>query len=200
MKTKLEISNLDPSGVFIKMLPVHIRKFYLYNDRARFKRHKWKFPYYQRGSVSAFAYGTMAAAGGGGGGSVVLTNGSSSHENIGNECYAGWQFQPDGTLDDVGPLVTNLTLKTSGEWWSDEPETGIGASYQVRTTSASGWNSSAAANTVWTTDISTNKSWYVLVLGKFSPDIASATGVFEIREKDVGSALDSATLSALAEN
>jgi hypothetical protein len=136
------------------------------------------------------------------GGTVPVINGGfSSHFVSGGACFAGVTFNVDGECYDLGSALAGRTIFTSGEWWPDEPDTGIGSSYDVRQASltSGAWNAQAASVTTWV-QISVERIWRCNVLAMSSPDVSAAAGVFEIRDTGSGSAHDSATYSAEASN
>ena len=140
---------------------------------------------------------TPAAAGG----MVVMNGGASDHFDSGVLVHSGVSFAVDGEAFDLGPGIGTLNIFTSGEWWSDEPDTGIGSSYDVRQASltSGSWSLQAATVTTWIA-MSTNRVWRCTVTAMASPALNQAQGVFEIRTTGSGSALDSATYSGSASN
>ena len=151
-------------------------------------------------SVSAFPYGVIAASVG----TPVLTGESIEFGTPlgGGTIRAGIRFNDNGSIDEHGPGATDYTAIDPGEWWSNEPETGIGSSYEVRflSTGKTGtWTTSAAADDTWVA-ISSAPQWHVLVAAKSSPDTKACSGTFEIRLAGSGSALASAFYSCTALN
>ena len=176
------LSGFDPEGPFAGMvLPAALRKR---QRETRFiQRWRWK----QRGSIIMASMGTAK------GGLVILT----AHTDTQTRTFpagavAGFEFQRQGTLG------RNELADISGEWWDDEPETTIGDSYEVRALSAGKvgvWdNIAAAADDVWITMTAT-RFWRNQRVG-IGTDTTSAT--FEVGKDGVESALDSATLTAVA--
>lgn len=151
-------------------------------------------------SSSSFPYGVLRAIAAGG--SVVLSPTISVyHLNSGLLCAAGVAFQSDGSIDDVGPDGLDRTPINPGEWWSDEPDVGIGASYDIRCVSLSlgTWSIQAATVGTWI-DISAERLWRNTVIGMASPTNKITTGLFAIRVTGGGPDLDTTTITAEAEN
>jgi hypothetical protein len=140
-------------------------------------------------------------AAGGGGTVPVISGGSSSHFVSGGAVNAGVTFNVDGECYDLGSALGGRTIFTSGEWWPDEPDTGIGSSYDIRQASLTtgAWNVQAATVTTWV-QISVERIWRCNVTAMSAPNVSSASGVFEVRGTGSGSAIDSATYSAEASN
>lgn len=136
-------------------------------------------------------------------GEPALTNDSVSHSNPGGLAHAGYAFDPDGTLYEIGPGSFDRTLVTAGEWWTTRPVTDIGASYEVRCASVGAgqsWDTQAAAVGTWV-DISVERAWRVRVTAMDAPLANACDGVFEIRLLGGdGTVLATATLSAFASN
>ena len=136
------------------------------------------------------------------GGMVVINGGASSYYDPGNLVHSGVAFNVDGECYDVGPGVLIRTIFTSGEWWSDEPDTGIGSSYDVRCASIVGgttWSFQAATVGTWI-QMSSERVWRCTVTAMASPSTRSCTGSFEIRNTGSGTALDTANYSGSASN
>ncbi len=199
-KSQLIITGFDPAGPFAGLLlPPRFRKR---QSETRFKQ-EWRLtleqyytlmrefvgPKRQRGSIQMGAAGAMAAGGSGApSGSVVLTNHTDSYFGIQPDTgTAGFSFLNNGELRRI------VDANPSGEWWSDEPETSIGNSYEVRALSAgkSGtWTNSGAADNIWTTMTAT-RTWSITSSG-----FKNTSAVFEVGLDGAESALDSATLTA----
>lgn len=100
----------------------------------------------------------------------------------------GVTFQPDGRI-----LIDNEDSTQFENYWSEAPQAGIGAGYQVRSL-ASGkvgvWDTEAAADDTWVT-MSIDRTWSITSSG-----VQSVSSTFEIRPIGGGSALDSETISA----
>lgn len=153
-------------------------------------------------SVSAFPYGTVAIANAGGaGGTVSLTGGTINHTDLGLTVQSGITFHPNGYLYDLGPGIGDRTLFIAGEWWSNLPETNIGASYDVRCASLTSgtWSAQAAAVGTWV-QINTELIWRNTVAAMAAPSVKSTTAVFEISLTGAASAIDSATYTVSANN
>ncbi len=216
MTSRVIATGFDPAGPFgYLILPARFRQRC---KETRFKQ-EWKLTweqyihlmrgwaglpgrYHQRGSVSAFAYGTVAAAAPPAGGAVVMTDGTWTKTLAGQNTNAGVTFQPDGGTDELGPLIDDRTAHQAGEWWSDEPEADIGSSYDVRALSVGKtgtWSSAAAADDTWI-QISAERIWRNVVAGKASPTSKQTIATFEIRDTGSGGALDSAVYNVTASN
>ena len=130
-----------------------------------------------------------------------MNGGSSSHFESGVLVHSGVAWGVDGDALDLGPGIGDTTIFTSGEWWSDEPDTGIGSSYDVRQASltSGSWSFQAATVTTWIA-MSSERVWRCTVAAMASPALNQAQGVFEVRLTGSGSALDSATYSGSASN
>ena len=192
----------EPGGIFSRMaLP---KAFQKRQSETRFKQ-EWNVPLgkygmakYQRGSISMMAGGgTMGA---GVTGSVVLTGETNiKFDGAGGTVNSGFVFNSDGSIDELGILISTLVQVDPGEWWSNEPDVGIGSSYDIRATASGGWDVAAAANNTWI-DLSADRTWRVIVLLKNSPDISSASDTFEISLTGNATAIDSAFYYAEASN
>jgi len=109
--------------------------------------------------------------------------------------HSGVYFNSDGTMDEVGPGLTDLTFlgldqvgnDHTGEWYDDSP---TGSQWEIRCASmVSGtWSGQAASVGIWI-DLSGNRLWRVTRLaGKtYTPGTIVAIGNMEIREvADIG--------------
>ena len=152
-------------------------------------------------SVGATPFANAAQQGAGGGGMVVVTNLSSNQINPGGLCTAGFAFNAAGSIDEIGPAATNLTPVHPGEWWSDEPDVGIGANYDIRCVSLNSgtWDFQAATVGTWI-DLSANRTWRDLVTAMQSPAVESVSGNFAIRPNGGGADLATFIASASVEN
>ena len=198
----------EPNGVFARMLlPA---RFMQRCKETRFKQ-EWKLlpaqyiqlmkefrgPKYQQGSVSAFPYGVI---GGGPSGPIVqLSANGVDMFNDGGAVYGGWKFTSNGTLQKHGPFSSSYT-DVNGEWWSDEPDTGVGSNYQAGYTGLTGdnWTLSASAEDTFA-NISIDLLWRISVSSLFSPTTRSNSATFRVRELG-GDILDSAVLTTDVEN
>lgn len=134
----------------------------------------------------------------------VLTSHSSFHSNPGGLAHAGFAFDTDGTLYDVGPGALDRTLLDADEWWPNRPVTGIGSSYDVRCESIVGlgqsWDFQPAAVGTWIT-ITEERAWRVTVTAMDAPVDDSVFAIFEIRKTGGdGTVLATAQLNATASN
>lgn len=205
MAARTIITGFDPLGSIAEMLVPH--ELLHRQAQTRFIQ-RWSMtayqylmlmqqpsrPWKQRGIIIATPIFASAA-----GGSVVITNEGISYTNFGNLVAAGIAFQLDGSLDDIGPGFLDRTQIHSGEWWTLEPEAGIGNSYDVRNTNANPFDVAAAAQNVWI-QISEERQWRIQVTAHESPATQSATMSAEIRDTGSGSALDTANFALDVEN
>lgn len=149
-------------------------------------------PKKQRGTFSMFPAGTTAAAAPSG--QVVITNKSYTDFGINETVSCDAQFQTDGEF--WIQRLRNTDVQINGEWWSEEPETGIGSSYDVRTNGITGtYDIAAASNTVWV-QMNLTRTWGVDAGPGF--DVSTAVGTFEIRNTGSGGALDTANITTTA--
>jgi len=133
--------------------------------------------------------------------SPALSGGFSEHNNTGGVCFAGVTFNVDGECYDMGPALADRTIFVAGEWWPDEPDTGIGSSYDIRQASlfTGTWTQQAATVGTWV-QISVERIWRCNVTAMSAPNVSSASGSFEVRDTGSGSAIDTATYTAEASN
>jgi len=133
-------------------------------------------------------------------GILVLSAASSSHTNLGGVAAAGWDFNSNGTLQDIGTALTGRT-DVAGEYYSLEPETDVGAYYEVRCASMTvgTWNTQAATVGTWI-NLSAGRLWFENVIAMAAPSSASAGGSFEIGRVNTSTAIVTATLTAFAQN
>jgi hypothetical protein len=133
---------------------------------------------------------------------VSLTGETAAQYNPGGVCYSGFRFNSDGTIEEMGPGLADFLQIDAGDWWSDQPSAGIGASYEIRFLSAGKtgtWTSFAEVDDTWY-PLTAGATWYNRVRIIDSPLAKPCSGTFEIRLASSGSALDSAFYSATAEN
>ena len=147
----------------------------------------------QRGSIimAAGSLSTTAT------GVVVLTAHTVFDEHILSATDAAIRFDNDGGLHGIRTIEANETY--TGEWWSDEAEADIGDSYEVRalSTGKSGtWTTSAATDDIWVT-LTSNKTWGVSAPGL---GFKQTSATFEVGLDGVESALDSATITCVADS
>lgn len=122
----------------------------------------FKGPKYQRGSVSAFPYGTVAAAGSG----LTLTLSSTNNDafnlefNPSNGLYATFQWRDDGDLyrdnsGNNGGTGRQLTQINSSTDWIRPASTNIGDDYEIiwdfLTGTVSSINDESFTEDTWTT-------------------------------------------------
>jgi hypothetical protein len=130
---------------------------------------------------------------------VQLSTQSESHSNPGGVCYSGFEFYSDGHIAVIGPGLSDRTPIDALEWWGDQPEPGIGASYDIRHTTGSSFDTEASAADVWI-QLSSNRIYYNRVLTRNAPDVSNSIATFEIRATGSGGALDSAVFTCSASN
>lgn len=119
------------------------------------------------------------------GGMVVQADITVSTSISGAQSQSGVRFQSAGCTDQIDNQDT-IDLLPEGSWWSDEPETAIGADYEVReATHISGtWWAAAGGEGVWV-NMSAGRNWFVLRTfgkGQDGPGTSTAIGDFEIRD------------------
>jgi hypothetical protein len=107
----------------------------------------------------------------------------------------GVMFATDGEMWEINSATSNLQIQS--QWWTREPVTGIGSSYEVRALSTGkvgAWDTSPGADDTWFT-ISSDREWNVTqsIVGD-----NNAAATFEVGEDGVESALDSAVIDCTA--
>ena len=211
-KALTTIEDFDPSGPFAGLiLPPRFRKR---QSETRFKQHwkltaaqyltlmregyelhckKWlPLPRYQRGSIIMAGFGVPAAVGPG---NVVLNAHFFNSDGFSGTITSGVEFQNDGELYEIDSEFGNV--QQNGEWWSNEPQTSIGSSYEARHLSSGKtgtYTVEAAAANVWIT-LNINRQWNVQ---RSASGTKSCTAVFEVGLDGVESALDSAIITVAA--
>lgn len=203
------VQGFDPDGPFAGMiLP---RPFRRRCKETRFKQ-EWKLtlaqyaqmirgfkgPKRQRGNLLLLAAILPSGGGTTPGPSVVLTGPKffMGSQPVAGSITVGARFDTDGGLTEADNV--NGDTAVPEEWWTAEPDPGIGSSYEVRALSAGktgAWDASAAADDVWIT-ISANRTWSNTAT---VTDIRTTVATFEVGLDGVESALDSAQISVTAE-
>jgi len=186
----LKLSKFDPHGPFGIMLPPSVGEAVRKMDTGRFKS-----PKYQRGNLNML----WAIFNDGDGAIVVMTNNTLSETSGSGTTYCGIRWNSDGSCDRRGPGSTAYSQTHVGEWWSAEPDTGIGAGYQVRALSAGKtgtWSTAAASDNAWIS-ITSDRLWGVQFSSKFGGS-KTCSATFEIGVLAAGSADDSAVISCTA--
>ena len=153
----------------------------------------FKGPKRQRGTFHMFPAGSTAVLNAGG---VVFSGPkliSDSRFTLGL-ADARIQFETDGELR--GIKLNQTDIDYTGEWWSAEPEIGIGSSYAARYISGGSgtWTTSAAAVNTWAT-ISTTRQWGH---SRSTNGTSSANATFEVGPTPSGPADDSAGVTCSA--
>jgi hypothetical protein len=204
----VKFSDFDPNGMFSDSILPH--RFKKRVKETRFKQlwtltvaqyaammREFVGPKRQRGSVSAFPYGTIQPPASGGG-SVLLTNLTISFNSV-HPTFARARFNNDGSIDENGTEVGDFAQVHSGEWWTNEPDGSIGDDYEVRLASVSVgvFDVVSAAVGTWIT-LDADRIYGEQRAGKEGPGTDTATGVIEIGLDGVESALDSMTLMCTA--
>jgi hypothetical protein len=212
MGSQLIITGFDPNGPFGGLiLPPSMRKR---QRETRFVQ-EWKLtmqqyvalmnpfkgPRRQRGNFAMFPAGTTAGKHVVPAGNVVLNahTGAGQFEDTTPSGTAGCaaSFETDGTLWERNDI--EIDVEQSGEWWDNEPVTGVGDFYEVRalSTGKTGtWSSQAASDDTWIT-ITSTRQWKVT---KGSPNGSkTTTATFEVGPDGVESADDSAAITCRAE-
>ena len=195
--SRVTYEGLDPNGPLAGfVLPTWALPVVRYNDRSRFKIREFNGPRYQGGMLQGGSVKRTLAAGPTG--NVAISTHSVSDLDPGASATSGFQFRTNGELyeqDGAG-----FPVQFAGEWWSEEPDTGIGGSYEVRhlasgKTGTYNHLESATADT-WIT-ISSSRTWAVR---NSSGGTSTTAATFELGDDGAESADDSATLTATANN
>lgn len=193
----VSVHGYDPEGPFADLLlPPRFRARV---KETRFKQRwtltfaqyaqmmrEFKGPKHQRGNLRL-----LMRVLGGAGDMVVLTNHTDTDLVFSGTAIAGFRFSGGGTLllvDDADP---------PGEWWSAGFTPAIGDDYEVRALSAGKvgtWTNSGAADNTWVT-MTAERRWDV---EQSSIGTKTTSATFEVGLDGVESALDSATLTAVA--
>lgn len=134
-------------------------------------------------------------------GFVTLSGELMSSTNTNLTAHSGPAFNPDGSIDEIGPDTTDRVQVDATEWWSDEPEASIGDDYDVRCASINSgvWDFQAASVGTWI-QISIARDWRVTVLTMDAPDQQVCNANFEISLTGGASAIDSAIYEGDANN
>ncbi len=197
--TRTSARGFDPDGPFGRLwLPLAYRQRI---QETRFKQ-RWQLTLEQyaalmsgrpvpakrkqRGSIIMAAMGTSEV------GIILLTAHSDNDVVIDpSTAIAGFTFQRNGTLG------RTAQADISGEWWSSEPKTNIGDGHEVRALAAGKvgtWTAFAAADDAWIT-IGGNRTWTATQSGV---GVKTTSATFEVGVDGVETAVDSATLTAVA--
>ena len=155
----------------------------------------FKGPKRQRGTFHMFPAGSTAVLNAG---AVVFTGPKlivdTEFSPVSPVADARISFENDGELK--GVRLNQTDINYTGEWWSAEPEIGIGSSYAARYISGGSgtWDTSAAAVNNWIT-ISTTRQWGVT---RTATGSESANATFEVGPQPSGPADDSAAVTCTA--
>ena len=211
-KSSVTVTDFDPGGPFAGLiLPPRFRKR---QSETRFKQHwkitaaqyltlmregyelhckKWlPLPRYQRGSIILAGFGVPSAPSAG---SVLLSAHFFSASGLSGTVISGIEFQNDGELYEIDSEFGNV--QQNGEWWTAEPQTSIGSSYEARHLSSGKtgtYSFEAAAANVWIT-LNVNRQWNV---ERSTSGAKNCTAMFEVGLDGVESALDSAIVNVTA--
>ena len=197
------ITGFDPAGPFAGLiLPPRFRKR---QAETRFKQ-EWKLTLAQyaammreftgarkqRGSIGLGLGPTRADIG-----QVVITNKNFNADGIfPSTTISGVRWSSNGTTVEIDSETGNVDQ--TAQWWSKEPETAIGALFEVRATGTSGtWTVAAEVDNTWI-QLNANRDWSVTETGASSQKQASAT--FEIGPNGASTAIDSASVTCTAAN
>lgn len=148
----------------------------------------WGRKRFQRGIICATAVFSA-------GGFITISGEVVSVTGPAGSIVAGIRFNTDGSIDKRENSV--YTQVDPGEYWSNEPETGIGSNYDVRALSAGKtgtWSQAAEIDDTWI-QISANREWVVL---RFTAGTKQCIATFEMRNTGSGSALDDAVYDCTA--
>ena len=153
----------------------------------------FKGPKRQRGTFHMFPAGSTALLNAG----QVVMSGTKlivDQRFTAGTADARISFENDGELK--GVKLNGTDLDYTGEWWSAEPEIGIGSSYAARYLSGGSgvWDTSAAGANSWIT-ISGTRQWGVT---RTNTGSESANATFEVGPTPSGPADDSAPVTCTA--
>lgn len=102
--------------------------------------------------------GMMQALIGSGTNLIVLNGGTADRLSTDPaDAYAGFRFNTDGTIDKIE--AATLSYAAFGEWYLESPSTGIGDSYWIRATLASGTNPTTGTMSSWL-QLNSARQWY----------------------------------------
>lgn len=215
MSSQTIITGFDPNGPFAGLiLPDRFRKR---QSETRFKQN-WSITLQQyaqmmcerydmrakkwvgnkkrqRGSIMMSSSAACTASGGTGGSVFLNTLKLVTSDEVSGDSTAGIRFESDGQLWAIRSAGGDLEY--DGEWWTAEPETGIGSSYEVRALASGGsgtWGNAAAADDTWIT-ISANRAWDHT---RTTTGSTTVSRTFEVGLDGVESALDSSSISCTA--
>lgn len=113
---------------------------------------------------------------------IAVTNASAGTPAAVN----GIRFNDDGSFDEIEGTTTTPTFTQihSGEWWTDEPASGIGSDYDIRCQSidADGpWDTQAAVVGTYV-GLDTSPIWRIEAAGgKAGPNTKRITATMQIR-------------------
>ncbi len=203
------VTGFDPAGPFAGLLlpprflkrqseTRFIQRWKLTHAQYAALMREWVGPKRQRGSVQMGAAGALAAAGSGGGSAPTVF--IQAH-NITDQRFSAGTARSDFGFQLNGELWSRRQVGSdtqfAQEWWSDEPETNIGNSYEARHLSAGKigtFTTSAAVANTWIT-MTTTRTWGVT---RTSSGNKSCTATFELGDDGAESADDSAVLTCTA--
>lgn len=150
------------------------------STRPRFHR----FPKYQRGVLHPIGFWQEAV------GPLNATNTVVQKTVDVGQCNSGVDFNNDGTMDDIGPAISDRTLlgldfnsiDHTGEWHDDSP---TGSEWEISCLSmvAGTWDTAAASLGVYVA-LNVGRIWKEQRGGgkSYTPGTNTATGNFRIRE------------------
>ncbi len=199
MASRLEISGMDPNGLFARMtLPPRFRKrcketrfrqeWKLTIDQYLQMMREFKGPKRQGGIIMAAMAHNV--------GRVKITDHTLAHTDvtgIGTNAESVMGFRADGTFYHQRSNAADIDPVGLGEWHTDEPSV-TGADYEVREGPRGGadaWDFIAASPEVWVT-LNVLRRWGVTRAHKNAPQFKSEEGDFELGLDGVESALDTA--------
>ena len=129
-------------------------------------------------------------------GSVALPGTTQSITKIGGPINgtvttASWNFRSDGQV--VGGVqTTGYSGSADHTWWSEAPDAGIGASYQIRCTLISGTAPQGLSTGVWYS-LSSDRGWFLNATSTVGQQNKSNSMTFEIRNASTLVIVDSGT-------
>lgn len=116
-------------------------------------------------------------------GIATMTNTGSDQERVEGTgaCWAKFRFNADGSYDAGGPGAATYVQVNPGQWYPNEPVSGVGTYYGVQCESiyqAGPWDTQAASVGDWIR-MDVARTWS-MTLGGMVPAVATTSGNFDI--------------------
>lgn len=206
-KSRIQIVGFDPSGPFAGLLLP--RRLVQRQKETRF-RQEWRLtlrqyvalmrefvgPARQRGSIILASFGSTSGGGVPAGNVVLSTHFFDAFAPLGT-ALSGVQFQNDGDL--LERQDPGVDAVSAGEWWDNQPVSGVGDFFDVRALSSGKvgtWSVAAASDNIWTA-ITSNREWNVQ---RGAPTgVKTTTATFEVGPTGEATADDAAAITCSAE-